>query len=180
MTKTSNWVLNFRQSYQDLLRQGWVWSLVLKIYLFFSASSLYCFWSFSFLMSFSFMLGHSPDLEFKTILLCTGNFFLNFFIILSRAFLVNLWTHSHNSRPILRLPKKSNFETSKKVSLLAAKVVNGVWVDYCLQRSKSWGRAILHICHQFHQYICGEKFAMWRNFRCMTYPEKSEISSYGE
>ena len=122
MTKTLIWVLNFRKSYQDLLHQGWVWSWVWKIYPFFSASSLYCFWSFSFLVSFSFMLGHSPDLKIKTRFLCMHNFSLNLFIILSRTFMVSLWNHSHNSRPNL----------SQKVSLLVTKVVNGVWVDHWL------------------------------------------------
>ena len=28
-----------------------------------------------------------------------------------------------------------------------------------------WHTAIPDICHQYHQYICGEKSVMWRNFR---------------
>ena len=37
---------------------------------------------------------------------------------------------------------------------------------------------IPHICHQYHQYICGEKSVMWRNFRFLnvTNVEKSEVS----
>ena len=100
--------LKFRQAYLDLLHQDWVWSLVLKIYLFFLASSLYCFWSFSFPIFFSFMmLAHSSNLEFKNTFLHRENFPLNLSlanIILFHAFLVILWKHSHQI-PISRLPK---------------------------------------------------------------------------
>ena len=45
---------------------------------------------------------------------------------------------------------------------------------------KMWHSVIPHICHQYHQYICGEKSFVWRHFRFLnvTDAEKSEFSPH--
>ena len=94
-------VFFFLQSYQDLLHQDWVWSLVLKIYLFALASSLCSLSSFSFLSFLSFIFRHSSDLELRKVFLFKGTPLLNLFaviIVFFHSFLGDLWNHFHHQK----------------------------------------------------------------------------------